>query len=135
MGMGMNHMMNPNEPPPQAPPAWQRALQTLQTAVAAFSRVAFLVDENTQALHFFVESLLGLLDRAGTLYGELARFVLRLLGYKPKDPALPPPPNANVPRLGAPPGMGMPGMPGMPGVATAFGGVGGGGMEAAWNPQ
>jgi len=135
MGMGMNNMMNPNEPPPQAPPAWQRALQTLQTAVAAFSRVAFLVDENTQALHFFVESLLGLLDRAGTLYGELARFVLRLLGYKPKDPALPPPPNANVPRLGAPPGMGMPGMPGMPGVATAFGGVGGGGMEAAWNPQ
>jgi len=27
-------------------------------------------------------ALLQLLDRAGVLYGELARFVLRMLGYK-----------------------------------------------------
>ena len=113
--MGNAAMMDPNNAgPPQPPPAWQRALASLSSAVAAFSRVAFLVDENTQALHFFVESLLGLFDRAGALYGELARFVLRLLGYKsPKENALPPPPGVNAPRL-----------PGAPPPAAA--------MEAAW---
>jgi len=42
------------------------------------------VDENAHAMHFFITALLGLLDRFGHLYGELARFVLRLLGYRRK---------------------------------------------------
>ena len=51
-----------------------------------FGRVSFLVDENAQALHFFISAFLQLLDRFGSLYGELARFVLRLLGYRaPKE--------------------------------------------------
>lgn len=45
-------------------------------------RISFLVDENTQALHFFITAMLQLFDRAGTLYGELARFVLRILGIR-----------------------------------------------------
>lgn len=47
-----------------------------------FGRLSILVDENTQAFHFFITALLQLCDRAGVLYGELARFVLRLLGFR-----------------------------------------------------
>lgn len=47
-----------------------------------FGRVSFLVEENSHAVHFFVTALLQLLDRLGSLYSELARFILRLLGYK-----------------------------------------------------
>jgi peroxin-13 len=52
-----------------------------------FGRLSFLVDENAHAVHFFVTALLQLLDRFGSLYGELARFVLRLLGFRPKETA------------------------------------------------
>jgi hypothetical protein len=41
----------------------------------------------TQAVHFFITALLQLFDRAGCLYAELARFVLRLLGFNPPPPA------------------------------------------------
>lgn len=61
---------------------WQTFLQALHKIVDFFGRVSFLVDENAQALHFFISALLQLLDRAGSLYGELARYVLRLLGWK-----------------------------------------------------
>jgi len=44
-----------------------------------FGRLSFLVDENAHAVHFFISALLQLLDRAGSLYGELARFALRLI--------------------------------------------------------
>ncbi|KFM22936.1 Peroxisomal membrane protein 13 [Auxenochlorella protothecoides] len=47
-----------------------------------FGRLSFLVDENAHAVHFFVSALLQLLDRAGSLYGELARFILRILGVR-----------------------------------------------------
>jgi len=47
-------------------------------------RVSFLVSQNTQAFHMFITALLQLCDRTGMLYGELARFVLRLLGIKTK---------------------------------------------------
>ncbi|EFJ49790.1 hypothetical protein VOLCADRAFT_104235 [Volvox carteri f. nagariensis] len=47
-----------------------------------FGRLSFLVDENTHAVHFFISALLQLLDRAGSLYAEIARFVLRLLFRK-----------------------------------------------------
>jgi len=78
-------------------------------------------------MHFFITSLLQLLDRFGSLYGELARFVLRLLGYKPreKQPQLegaPGPPQLE----GAPPGQ--------PPVGGAWGGAWGGGppQGGAW---
>lgn len=77
---------DPNAPPgqmaPGAPTGWQHALAALHSAMTFAGRLSFLVDENTAALHFFITALLQLFDRAGSLYGELARFVLRLLGVK-----------------------------------------------------
>ena len=79
-----------------------------------FGRISFLVEQNTQASYFFMTAMLQvccrtiflvtfvsnklpifilklpqsswyqLFDRSGMLYGELARFVLRLLGVKRK---------------------------------------------------
>ncbi|CAL5423927.1 unnamed protein product [Camellia sinensis] len=56
----------------------------LEGVVTFFGRVAILIDQNTQAFHMFITALLQLLDRSGLLYGELARFVLRLLGIRTK---------------------------------------------------
>ncbi|GMH38883.1 hypothetical protein BSKO_06781 [Bryopsis sp. KO-2023] len=68
------------------PSAWQSFLNGLQRVVETFGRMSFLVDENAQAIHFFISALLQLLDRVGSLYGETARLVLRILGYKkPKE--------------------------------------------------
>jgi hypothetical protein len=47
-----------------------------------FGRISFLMDENAHAVHFFITALLQMLDRASFLWGEIARFVLRVLGYK-----------------------------------------------------
>ncbi|XP_049386470.1 peroxisomal membrane protein 13-like [Solanum stenotomum] len=55
-----------------------------------------LIDQNTQAFHMFMSALLQLFDRSGLLYGELARFVLRLLGVKTKANKIHPP-GANAP--------------------------------------
>lgn len=63
------------------PRAWEVMLRGLHGIMNGFGRLSFLVDENTAAMHFFVSALLTLCDRAGTLYGELARFLLRLLGW------------------------------------------------------
>ncbi len=49
------------------------------------------VDENAHAVHFFIGALLQLLDRAGYLYAELARFILRILfrrRFAAKDKAM-----------------------------------------------
>lgn len=95
-------------------------------------RISFLVDENTQALHFFITAMLQLFDRAGTLYGELARFILRILGIRARKRAgkgsaegpadaeaawgqatgaqPPPPPNGAMMPYGAQAGFGQPGM-------------------------
>uniref|UniRef100_A0A453BMS9 Uncharacterized protein n=1 Tax=Aegilops tauschii subsp. strangulata TaxID=200361 RepID=A0A453BMS9_AEGTS len=54
-------------------------------AVSFFGRVAFLVEQNTQAFYLFITAMLQLFDRSGMLYGELARFVLRLLGVRTKS--------------------------------------------------
>lgn len=62
---------------------WCNHMQ-LQGVMHVFGRISFLVDENTQAIHFFITALLQLMDRGGFLYAELARFVFRLLGYKPE---------------------------------------------------
>lgn len=89
---------DPNNPfgggPPAEPPTfWQAMLRVMHGVVNFFGRISILVDQNTQAFHFFITALLQLCDRAGTLYGELARFVLRLLGFwkprvHPKAPGL-----------------------------------------------
>ena len=73
--------MGPPGGSPPKMPMWQRFLDGLQRVVHCFGRVSFLVDENTQAFHFFITALLAFLDKAGSLYGEIARFVVRLLGF------------------------------------------------------
>ena len=121
-GMGMGPM-GPNDPngPTPPPTAWQRILRSLSGVVMFAGKMSWLVDENAQAMHFFMTAMLQLLDRAGLLYGELARFVLRLLGYKvpPRPKWLPGVGPGGM--MGAPPGMGGMMGPGM-----------GGGMEGAW---
>jgi len=76
---------DPNNPlggsPPSPPSFWQSMLRVMHGVVTFFGRVSILVDENTQAFHFFITALLQLFDRSGVLYGELARFVLRFLGF------------------------------------------------------
>ena len=89
----------PGGPPHGGPPAtgWQALMQSLSSVVHLFGKISFLVDENTQALHFFIMSLLQLLDRGGHLYGELSRVLLKAMGY-------PVPPRPPPPQFGAPPG-------------------------------
>jgi len=64
---------------------WQAMLGGIGSMVHFFGRLSFLVDENAHAVHFFISALLQLLDRFGSLYGELARFILRLLGFRRKE--------------------------------------------------
>lgn len=79
-GMVAGMVPQPSDIPPK-PAMWQRFLDGLQKVVSCFGRVTFLVDENTQAFHFFITALLAFLDKAGSLYGEIARFVIKLLGF------------------------------------------------------
>jgi peroxin-13 len=65
-----------------------------------FGRLSFLVDENAHAVHFFITALLQMLDRAGSLYGEIARFILRVIFRRKRKPGLPMPPG----KLALPPG-------------------------------
>ena len=67
------------------PSAWQAMLGGIGGIVHFFGRLSFLVDENAHAIHFFMTALLQLLERVGFLYGELARFVLRILGLRIKS--------------------------------------------------
>jgi len=99
-GMGGFDPNDPNSMPGPPPSGWQKIMQGLSGIVQFFGKIAWLVDENSQALHFFMTALLQLLDRAGVLYGELARFVMRILGFKVPD------------RPKFPPGQGPPGMMG-----------------------
>uniref|UniRef100_A0A2K1R7J3 Uncharacterized protein n=1 Tax=Populus trichocarpa TaxID=3694 RepID=A0A2K1R7J3_POPTR len=81
MGMGGPYgVQDPNNPfgEPPSPPGF------LQGVVNFFGRLSILIDQNTQAFHMFMTALLQLFDRSGMLYGELARFVLRLLGIRTK---------------------------------------------------
>jgi len=105
MGMGMNGMngMQPGMQggPPAPPSGWQTFLRALHSAFDLFGRLAFLVDENVHALNFFISAILMLVDRSGSLYAEMARFVLRMLGLKipaslrPQPPPGPPGPHGN----------------------------------------
>ncbi|KAF0912077.1 hypothetical protein E2562_012976 [Oryza meyeriana var. granulata] len=86
-GMGMGaYNQGPNAFGPPAPPPgfWMSFLRVMHGVVNFCGRVAFLFSQNTQAFHMFISALLQLCDRTGMLYGELARFVLRLLGIKTK---------------------------------------------------
>jgi peroxin-13 len=109
MGMGGPPVLGPNGEPMEGDPngwsvnPWQTMVRALHGFMSFFGRITMLVDENTYAIHFFITALLQvfhqaayifecrltsasvqLFDRAGTLYGELARFVLRLLGLRTK---------------------------------------------------
>ncbi|XVF31995.1 hypothetical protein REPUB_Repub17cG0043600 [Reevesia pubescens] len=86
-GMGPYGEQDPNNPfgAPSSPPGfWMSFLRVMQGVVNFFGRISMLIDQNTQALHMFMSALLQLFYRTGILYGELARFVLRLLGIKTK---------------------------------------------------
>ncbi|KAJ7559039.1 hypothetical protein O6H91_04G066800 [Diphasiastrum complanatum] len=74
-------------PPPGPPSFWESMLRVMHGVVNFFGRISILVDENTQAFHFFITALLQLCDRTGVLYGELARFVLRILGFRTRGRA------------------------------------------------
>ncbi|KAM7271636.1 hypothetical protein ACFE04_030850 [Oxalis oulophora] len=82
---------NPHGGPPSPPGFWISFLRVLQGLVEFFGRISMLIDQNTQAFHLFLTSLLQLFDRGGLLYGELARFVLRILGIKTKPRKAPGP--------------------------------------------
>lgn len=80
---------NPYGQPPSPPGFWMSFLRVMQGVVNFFGRISILIDQNTQAFHMFMSALLQLFDRSGMLYGELARFVLRLLGIRTKPKQLP----------------------------------------------
>lgn len=88
MGMGMGGPYgepDPNGPfgAPSSPPGfWISLMRVMQGVVTFFGRIAVLIDQNTQAFHMFMTALLQLFDRSGLLYGELARFVFRILGIR-----------------------------------------------------
>ncbi|KAK6937926.1 hypothetical protein RJ641_031434 [Dillenia turbinata] len=93
-GMGPYGDQDPNNPygPPPSPPGfWMSFLRVMQGVVTFFGRISILIDQNTQAFHMFMTALLQLFDRSGMLYGELARFVLRLLGIRTKPRKVHPP--------------------------------------------
>ncbi|KAF2321992.1 hypothetical protein GH714_005251 [Hevea brasiliensis] len=94
---------DPNNPygAPSSPPGfWISLLRVMQGVVNCFGRISTLIVQNTQAFHMIMSALLQLFDRSGLLYVELARFALRLLGFRtkprkvqPRAPnGLPPPP-------------------------------------------
>lgn len=97
MGMGMGGPyggQDPNNPygEPSSPPGfWISFLRVMQGVVNFFGRISILIDQNTQAFHLFMTALLQLFDRSGMLYGELARFVFRLLGIRTKPRKVHPP--------------------------------------------
>ncbi|WJZ91433.1 hypothetical protein VitviT2T_010504 [Vitis vinifera] len=82
---------NPYGPPPSPPGFWMSFLRVMQGVVTFFGRISILIDQNTQAFHLFMSALLQLFDRSGMLYGELARFVFRLLGIRTKSKKINPP--------------------------------------------
>ncbi|XP_038987899.1 peroxisomal membrane protein 13-like isoform X2 [Phoenix dactylifera] len=86
MGMGSPYgtpdTSNPYGPPSSPPAFWISFVRSMQGVINFFGRITILIVQNTQAFHMFMSALLQLFDRSGLLYGELARFVLRLLGIK-----------------------------------------------------
>ncbi|KAF4355969.1 hypothetical protein CsatB_013116 [Cannabis sativa] len=88
MGGGPYGAEDPNNPygAPSSPPGfWMSVLRVMQGVVGFFGRISILIDQNTQAFHLFMTAFLQLFERSGMLYGELARFVFRILGIKVKS--------------------------------------------------
>ncbi|CAL9081068.1 unnamed protein product [Musa textilis] len=86
-GMGMGGpfgSQNPGDPygPPSPPGFWISLIRVIHGVVNFFGRISMLMDQNAHALHMLMAALLQLFDRSGLLYGELARFVLRILGIR-----------------------------------------------------
>ncbi|CAN1781330.1 Peroxisomal membrane protein 13 [Linum perenne] len=86
-GMGGYGPPNPDDVP-TPPSVWISFLRAMGGIVQFFGRVAMLIDQNTQSFHMFMTALLQFFDHSGMLYGELARFVLRVLGVKTKPKKL-----------------------------------------------
>ncbi|KAI8466803.1 MAG: hypothetical protein J3K34DRAFT_452350 [Monoraphidium minutum] len=104
-GGGAPPGFDPSQPPPAPPSAWQAALAALGGVVHFFGRLSFLVDENAHAVHFFIGALLQLLERTGSLYAEIARFILRVIFRRKRGPPKLPPaggPGGGAPRPLAP---------------------------------
>ncbi|KAJ0014598.1 hypothetical protein Pint_19593 [Pistacia integerrima] len=118
VGMGGPYgVQDPNNPHggPSSPPGfWISLLRVTQGVVNVFGRISILIYENTEAFNMFMTAILQLaissshsygsfysidfvltglvlFDRTGSLYGELARFVLRILGIKRKQRKVCPP--------------------------------------------
>ncbi|XAR60860.1 hypothetical protein NMG60_11034388 [Bertholletia excelsa] len=108
MGMGGPYgNQDPNNPfgAPSSPPGfWISFLRVMEGVVTFFGRIAMLIDQNTHAFHIFITALLQLFDRSGTLYGELARFVFRLLGIRAKSKRVQPPGSSALPKFQNPHG-------------------------------
>ncbi|KAL6499946.1 hypothetical protein OROGR_027856 [Orobanche gracilis] len=130
-GMGIGGPLgdqDPNNPygPPSSPPNfWVSLMRVMQGVVSFFGRIAILIDQNTQAFHMFMTALLQLFDRSGMLYGELARFVLRLLGVRTKPKKVHPPEGAE----------GLPGSHHVTGTQNSVGGpkaAPSGGWDSVW---
>lgn len=130
---------DPNQPPPAPPTAWQALLAGINGVMMFFGRLSFLVDENAHAVHFFISALLQLLDRAGSLYGEIARFILRVVfRRKRKPPGLPMPPGVAGKQLALPaPGGAGGGMLALPAPQSAAASPAAGmqlGSRGGWTP-
>ncbi|KAK7259727.1 hypothetical protein RIF29_25340 [Crotalaria pallida] len=77
---------NPNGGNPQSRPKFWISFQLrMQRVVRFFRRLSILFDQNARAFHLFMTGLVQVFDRSSVLYGELARFVLRLLGMAKED--------------------------------------------------
>jgi peroxin-13 len=129
---------DPNQPPPAPPTAWQTVLAGINGVMHFFGRLSFLVDENAHAVHFFISALLQLLDRAGSLYGEIARFILRVIFRRKRPLKLMQPGGPAGPmqqaggnKLPAPPAVLALPAPGGPSIRDA---LGSGRPVGAWSP-
>ena len=63
-------------------PSWPAAggiFGTFASLMALVGRITYVVDSNAAALHYFIGALLQLLERFGSMYSEVARFVLGIV--------------------------------------------------------
>ncbi|XVE81005.1 hypothetical protein DITRI_Ditri15bG0027700 [Diplodiscus trichospermus] len=97
---GVQDPNNPSGAPPSPPGFWISVLRVVQGVVNFFGWISILIDQNMHASHMFINALLQLFDRSGLLYGELARFLLRLLGIRSRCRKLQPAGSKELPHPG-----------------------------------
>ena len=106
-----------------APPSgWQVMLRLVHGFMEIFGRITMLVGENVHAVNLALGAFFMVLDRGGSLYAELARFVFRLLGLPLPRSLRPPQPMQGPPQ----------GPHGAPLGPTQAGAPQGGVMQQAW---